>query len=359
MTPCSSGNTFRMWSAAWPLARVLILAQLPVPDLISRYRVRHMARGLVKCDPWPRTEATGTDAAGLALLKLLFLQKETHKAVRTHQDEAAAMLARVSMETLIAGLYCIYEPTAVARLQGEQVRALPFLLEFLVDAAVIPRDVLDECVRRLEAGTPARGPSVESMSVRVDAAMGASLASGLYKRFYRPASHFALHAGAGSLLRHVRGDGRITSRPTRLCGRRAPVRIADACLGGLTAVLASKAGVPYQYAAKYADRHGGRSLAPIASTSLSGIGQAFRLKQVPTVIRRFRSFGEYVQSGQDANEPEARVARIREYLEWFLAVPGLGIPPGALDPFLDYIAAKLAMEGVVPPRPAGASSPRM
>jgi len=165
-----SGDRYRLWPAARPYVRMLVLSFLPVPDLVSRCKVRRTARGPVKCDPWPGMEATGTDAAQLALLRLLFLQKATSRAVRPRQDEAATMLARVAIETLITGLYCIHEPTAVARLQGEQVRMLPLLLEYLVEAELIPADVLADCIRRLELGDPAKGPSVETMATRVDAA---------------------------------------------------------------------------------------------------------------------------------------------------------------------------------------------
>lgn len=39
--------------------------------------------GMATCDPWPEMQATGTDAAQLALLRLLHLQKVTRLAVRS------------------------------------------------------------------------------------------------------------------------------------------------------------------------------------------------------------------------------------------------------------------------------------
>ena len=135
------------------------------------------------------------------------------------------MLARASIEALIAGLYCLHEPQAVEQLQGEQMRLLPLLLEFLSDAGVIPAEVLAECIRRLDYGQAAKGPSVETMARRVDKATGGTVAIGLYKRFYRPTSNFAVHVGAASLLRHVRNDDRLARRPGRACARRSPARI--------------------------------------------------------------------------------------------------------------------------------------
>ena len=71
---------------------------------------------------------------------------------------------------------------------------------------------------------------------------GSTIVISLYNRFYRPASNLAVQVGAAALLRHVRGDGRTTRRPSRIWGRRAPAPIADACLAGLTAFLASRKG---------------------------------------------------------------------------------------------------------------------
>ena len=211
--------------------------------------------------------ATGTDAAQLALLRLLHLQKATRKAVRSRQDEAATMLAMVAIETLITGLYCIHEPSAVSRLQGEAMRQLTPMLQFLVDAGLFSADVLAESIQRLDLGEPARGPGVEEMARVVDTATGASIATGLYNRFYRPTPNLAIHAGASSLLRHVRSDGRVARRPSRVWGRRSPARIADTCLGALTAVLAHWAGVPSQHAVRYADRHGERARSRLSSQS--------------------------------------------------------------------------------------------
>jgi hypothetical protein len=126
----------RWWRAVLQQARPFLLAVLPVPDLPSPYRVRRLAADLIKCDPWPGMTATGEDAAQLAILRVRWVQHGTRRAVRNRQDEAAVMLARVSIETLITGLYCLYEQDAVAQLQAENIRNLPLLLKFLTDASV-------------------------------------------------------------------------------------------------------------------------------------------------------------------------------------------------------------------------------
>jgi hypothetical protein len=259
-------------------------------------------------------EASGADVARLALLRLLYLRQATHRAVRSHQDEAATMLARVMIETYITGMYCLYEPGAVAKLQSGQLKMLRPMLEFLrEDGGIfsgVPRGVLDECIRRLDAGTPADGPKVWDMAQKIDAATGSAIAISLYNRFYRPTSNLAIHAGAASLLRHVRGDGRTARRPSRIWGRRAPARIADACLGGLTAFLAGREGGSWlhtaRHAATYADRHHERAIPPVAAISLGGISRGLRLsqaRQAAQAIARVREFGQYVQSGQGRPQP--------------------------------------------------------
>jgi hypothetical protein len=201
----------RWWRAVWLQARPFLHAVLPVLDLPSRYRVRRLAAGLVKCDPWPGMAATGEDAAQLAILRLRRLQQHTRRAVRSRQDEAAVMLARVSIETLITGLYCLYEQDAVAKLQAENIRNLPLLLKFLTGAGVIPASVLDECIRRLGYRQPAKGPTVEAMATFVDKSAGGRAAVDLYDRFYRPSSTLTLHGGGLSLLRCGTSARTVTS----------------------------------------------------------------------------------------------------------------------------------------------------
>lgn len=363
MTTLAPGDRFRLWPAVWPLVRILVLSALPVPDLPSRLKVRRAAHNLARgCDPWPGMDASGADAARLALRRLLYLQQATHRAVRSRQGEAATMLARVMIETYITGMYCLYEPDAVAKLQSGQLKMLRPMLEFLrEDGGIlsgVPRDVLDECIRRLDAGTPADGPKVWDMAEKVDAATRSTIAISLYNRFYRPTSNLAIHAGAAALLRHVRDDGRTSRKPSRIWGRRAPARIADACLGGLTAFLADRESAAWhrtaRHAATYANRHHERAIPPVTAISLGGLGRGLRLSQalqVAQAIARVREFGQYVQSGQDADDPAARATRIRSELQHLLAVPGLDVPPGSLDPFIDYLAEKIVAETQPPTTP--------
>ena len=334
----------RLWRGIWRQARPFILAALPVIDLPSRYRVRRLAASLVRCDPWPGMAATSEDAAQLALLRLRWLQDENRRAVRSRHAEAATMLARVSIETLITGLYCLYEQDAVTKLHAENTRNLRLLMRFLTDAGVIPASVLEECIRRLGYGKAARGPTTEVMAAAVDKSLGARAAVNLYDRFYRPSSTFAIHGGGLALLRHVREDGHLTRRPCRTWARRSPVRIADACLGALTANMARRAGRPSPLADRYTERHFGRALTPMIVMSSSGISNLLRPQQILSTLVTIRGIFSYARSGLDAGDPAARVTRVRAGLRALLLAGTPDLPEGALDPFLDYVSEQIASE---------------
>src|SRR5215472_16730038 len=154
MSEISSAKAPPLWKRAFPFFWAVVIGVLPVPDLISRYRVQHAARKLITLTGrrWPGMDADGADAMQLAMCRLLFLQRQTHRAVLSRQAEAATFLARAAIETLLAGLYCRYESTAVSTFQAEMVRQIPLQFQFLVDAGVIPAEVLMECISRLDYG---------------------------------------------------------------------------------------------------------------------------------------------------------------------------------------------------------------
>jgi len=346
MSPQLETRQFRLWRRAGPYIRTIVLGLLPVPDLVARRHVRRRAAGLVTCDPWPGANANGLDAAQLAILRLLWLQRQTRRAVRGRHREAATMLARASIETLIVGLYCLHRTDAVAQLQAANVKALQDMLEYLSDENVLPADVLAECILRLNLGQPARGPSTEAMARLVDKATGGSAVIDLYKRFYRPTSNLAIHASGMSLMRHVRADDRLTGRPGRVWTRRSPVRIADAALGLLAAAVAQQKDAPYHDLARYTPRHVERALTPVAVMAAGGVGR-FKPGQAIDTIKIIRKVGVYSWSGQAATDPvDVREAYIRDQFAAALHVTTAGIPPGTLDPFLDYVAAKLAREAL-------------
>jgi hypothetical protein len=140
------------------IARTVLRGVLPYPDLLRRARVRRRARDLAARDPWPQDEAavTGLDYATLALLRLLSLQHETRRAVRTRQRVAAALLARTSMETCILGLWCLHNPDAASKLRTSEIKTAPAMLTFLSSTELIPDTLIRQALLALDAQPQAR-----------------------------------------------------------------------------------------------------------------------------------------------------------------------------------------------------------
>lgn len=336
----------RAFHIAWPVVHGL----LPRPDPLGRYRMRRAAKRLVPLKTWPGMNATSAQVAQLAMMRLLFLQRQTRRAVRGRHREASVMLARSSVETLILGLYCMREPRAAAKLNAGNVKAAADSLAYVGDTGFVPESVIRECVVRL--GAPAKAHlGVWEMVKVIDDANGNKAGGAIYRRFYVPLSNFTVHAGSGTLLRHVRRHGRLRYRPARAWFRRSPARVADAAAGYLAADLARRAGVLDDKLVRYADRHMTRALLPMFFIGLTGLGgQAVKLR-FREATRRARDLYVYLWTGPASSQPvAARIAYVRDHFKWFLRFDDPDFPEHTLDPFIDYVAEKFATS--VPPAPA-------
>jgi hypothetical protein len=141
----------RFWimKRAAPYLRAAVLGFLPCPDLVTRYRMRRKAHGLVTLRTWPDMAASSAETAQLAMMRLLWLQRQTRRAVRGRHKDAAAMLARASVETLFLGLYCLRVPGAVGQLHAGNMKALVDGLAYVEEADIVPAQVIRDCVVRL------------------------------------------------------------------------------------------------------------------------------------------------------------------------------------------------------------------
>ena len=101
---------------------------------------------------------------------------------------------------------------------------------------MVPRELLKDAVSKL--GTPGRSIGVRDMAKHIDGKLGADGVSKLYDLIYAPTSNYFSHANAGSLIRHVRPDDKLSSKPNAPWLRRSPVRLADASVGILAVHLA-------------------------------------------------------------------------------------------------------------------------
>jgi hypothetical protein len=324
-----------------PFASSVVLGMLPCPDLLARYRMRRTARQLVSLRVWPGMEATSVEAAQLAMLRLLWLQRQTRRAVRGRHREAAIMLARACVETLLLGLYCLREPKAVQQLNGASIRAGGNAIACLGTAGIVPADVIAECVAAL--GTSRSPLKVWDMVLAIDAANDNTAARYMYQAFYVPLSEFTVHANGGTLMRHVRRHDKLASRPLRASSRRSPVRVADGVTALLAAAIAADSGKPHQKLVAYAERHNQRALLPIAFIGITGLGGVFKPRRLPEIIKTARATYNYLWHGQAAADSlDERTAYVKAQYGAMIDAEAIGLPAGALDPFIAFVAAKLA-----------------
>ncbi|MEW2477314.1 hypothetical protein AB0875_26335 [Micromonospora gifhornensis] len=337
-----------MLSAVIPIvlviARMVLRGVLPYPDLLRRARVRHRARDLAISAPWPQdgAAATGLDFAQLALLRLLWLQRETRRAVRTRQREAAALLARTSMETCILGLWCLHNPAASGKLRTSEIKTASGMLTFLSSTGLIPDTLIRQAVHAL--GEPEKLPDVRSMAAQIDAKTGATLAIHLYDQAYRPASQYFTHATNSSLLRHVTHERRRIARPTNSWVRRAPVRLADACVGLLAGAVADRVTAPTKLFLRYAEGHAKRVLPPLLATIGKGMAQRVSVGDVVHVLRKSQDVRAYLSRTGPEAAPVEREVRLRDLYDTLIARLDLDLPPEAIQPIIDHFVTVVLAE---------------
>lgn len=319
------------------VVRSIALGLAPYPDLRRRRTVRAATRRLVVCRPWPADSAvTGADLAQLTLLRLLDLQKQTRRAVRGRQREAAALLARSSLEACFMGLYCLRTADAVPRLREANLKAGIKSLAFLDRDGLFPKHLMEQAAATFGNAKP--GPTVKKMVEDFDAQSGGDAAAALYERLYDPTSMFFAHANAASLMRHVKADGSLTERPSMPWARRSPVRLADACVGLLAAAVASEQNVASAQFAEYGSDHGERVLTPmVVMAGKKAAGRSGILALVP-VLREALQLASYLRSAQAAADParlrEQRVRAVYARLVATLFDPDL--PAATIAPIVDH-----------------------
>jgi hypothetical protein len=327
------------------LARAIIRGVLPYPDLIRRARVRRRAYDLVGRAPWPLDEAAviGPDYAKLSLLRALWLQQETRRAVQTRQREAAAQLARTAIETCILGLWCLHEPDAVSKLRAAEIKLLPNLLTFVSSTGFIPDSVIRQAVQAL--GQPGPQVGVRQMAEKIDKATGAQMAIYLYDLAYRPASQYFTHATSSALLRHVTRERRRKIRPANVWARRTPVRLADACAGLLASAIAFQEQAQTGLFVHYAEGHAARVLPPTLVTVGKAMVRKTKATDLWRTVQQARSMQhQLAQANQDAAQEE-REERLRELFDMAIAQLDLDdVPADAFQPIVDHFVAKTLAE---------------
>ncbi|MET7866887.1 DUF5677 domain-containing protein [Micromonospora taraxaci] len=302
--------------------------------------MRRTARDLVDCEPWPADDATtGEDVAQLALLRLLWLQKQTRRAVRGRHREAAVLLARSSLEACILALYCLHSPEAVARLKAGQLKTGKKLLAFLHNDGIVPHEVINEVLDELGSTSP--GPlTVRDMAKLVDTETGGTLAADLYDRLYAPTSTYFVHANPASLLRHVKPDRTLAGRPNDPWARRSPARLADACVGLVAAAIAGRCAKSDSLFINYAESHAARTMAPMVVMTFKAIARSLKPTGILRAGAAVVSLRRYLQGPAKDDPVEVREARIR--MAFDKALGGFGLPLNSLDAYAAYLIDELA-----------------
>lgn len=329
-----------MLSTLWQCALLAIRWLCPYPDLLRRIRFRRAAYGLVVCEPWPGEQATGADAAQLALMHLLDLQRQVRRAARGRHREAAALLARSAVETCILGQYCLHSNDAPKALKARDAKVLRPAMANFVASGLVSQQVVDEAVAQIGAGP--RLPSVYEMAELLEAQDGNAGPKALYREYYTSLSHFFAHPSGATLTRHVRSGKKLRRRAEPVWPRRAAVRLADACTGILAAAVAQNIGSPAVGLSRhYALAHAGRITPPAVSAGIGGLLRSADWRRLPGLIWALLRMRRYLARPGTADDPE-REDRVRR--EIVGAFRFIGVDPAVealLEPAADEAVTKI------------------
>jgi hypothetical protein len=324
---------------AWNTLR----AVLPYPDLPRRVRMRHRAFGLVTIERWPDDDdaVIGDHVAQLALLRALYLQRLTRRAVRYRHREEAALLARTAIDNVLVGLYCVHNDDAVRHLTGGEHLALRRITAYLTrgDDGLFSREALLNAADFL--GERGHDLNLKAVAEWLTREKGLLIAVQLYEAYYSPLSHFFPHSSGFALLRHVRVDGRLRHRPGFPWVRRSAVRIADGCTGLMAAYVAKKASVPAEGFLRYADAHFNRTLTPVVVQTFKRWLRAIGWRNLVGTLRTIIAFGRYVRSSGSEGSSAEREAHVRKQFEDLLNGVASDVPEAAFRPVVDELVSKV------------------
>jgi hypothetical protein len=335
-----TSNLHAFWDTLLPFLRPV----LPYPDLRRRRRIRCEAHKLTELPAWPGNDAEPIDVARLAMLRLLYLQKEAHKAVRWRQREAAALLARSSVETCIKGLYYLYSDDSVERLRRDTRKSLGQILTPIADPHLLTGDLIlamsESVTGSIEPGQQL--PDLNQIAQAVASVSMKPAATILYDQAYRPLSTLFAHSRGLALLRHVGPDGKLLDHPEFPWLRRSAARISDACVGVLAEAVAHSQSSPADTFGSYADDHWRRVMHPFTAMGSKGMLQSTDWRKIPKVWVIIKEIRRYYNSEQAQHDPAELVeARIREAYETALRTLNPNFSQAELDLLMEHIAPQL------------------
>ena len=316
--------------------QALLRPYLPVYDPIRRHRVHRAARILINLKAWPGLEATSHDAAQLALLRLIDLEKQTRRSSRLHQHESAVLLARTSIDTCITGMFCLFVPDAIKRMRADNARSFGNMTAYLVNLGALSEQANADAVSLV--GSPHRIEALDKLLEEIQSAGGPSGGKQLYERVYRPVSTLFAHGGGLAILRHVDANDRLLRKPEFPWAKRSPAHVSDACVGLLATLLSEPEQPDRKLFNAFADWHWSHVAPVVVSVGVKGMLRTMHPARIPSSIRALQELAAYVRSGiANQDSIDARRARIRQGLDIVFSAFGGDHSSSLVDAFVEMI----------------------
>jgi hypothetical protein len=291
-------------------SRQFLQGLLPYPDLLRRRRVRRRAFKLITCKRWPGADATGMEAAQLALLRLLWLQRLARNAVGERRGEDAALVARTALETCIVGLYCVYSGDSIAHMSAASHRADGRVVSYLSDGELGSRAAIDTAVEAL--GELGPDVNIRDLALWLEREQELGIATRLYYEYYIPLSHLFSRSYAFALMRHVQPDGKLHEQPAFPWVTLSAARLADGCAGLLAANIADKSGASPDTFLRYATAHLDRLVTPALAFTVKGALRSAPRYQTFSTLRTVNQAQHHTERPFRADVPAWQETRISE-----------------------------------------------
>ena len=273
----------------------LICFNVAAFDPLRRRRLRIAAKRLVPTTAWGSIDATAEEIARVALLRVLFLQRATRRAARHADREAAAMLARASIETTISGLFCMHVPGAEKFFDGELAKRAKRLLAGITEGADMA-GMFDQAFAQFGSG---KLPTVTGMVEQIEANGGGAGIGSLHANVYDQVSTLYVHGGPLGLLRHVHPKTQRTrERPYSAWSTRSAVHTADGMVGLLAGTIAGKDHADFAFFGQYETAHLRVTWTPLAIIARGLMVTRVDLRHVPAMICIVRRLVTKTKAGE-------------------------------------------------------------
>lgn len=277
----------------WRIACRYVSLYVRSVDPFRRRRVRRAAHRLVPKVAWASEEATGDEIARLALLRLLWLQREIYRAARHREHEATVLLTRTAIETAITGWWCLKAPDAAERFAGETKKRGKVIFKDLIDQAGL--GFLDAAFEPLGTGS---APPLEKMIELIMNQGGGPALPSLHSSYYLAISSFYAHGGPLALSRHVRlNTSKTLARPYRVWSRRSAKNMVDALVGVLALQLSGADSLDREVFTEYANVHWPLAWKPWRFLAAGFMATKVRVRHLPAAVTQLRHLRAVSGSG--------------------------------------------------------------